>query len=63
MSAEREYLYKMGIPIDEEWVVQEMSVKSDISTEETEADVYGNTYDRPLVLGKQITLVVYRTEN
>lgn len=63
MSAEREYLHKMGIPVDEEWVVQEMSVKCDISSEQTEADVYGNSYDKALVVGKQITLVVYRTEN
>ena len=57
-------LHSMGIPIEDDWVIQEVSVKRDIAeVPNCDVDVYGNAYSRTEVTGQQVTIVVYRSEN
>lgn len=63
-DAMRVALHQMGIPVEDDWVIQEVSVKRNITqVPQTDPDVYGNTYTDIEVTGQQVTLVVYRTEN
>lgn len=63
MSAEREYLYKIGIPVDEEWMVVGITVDREVVEIPGDPDVYGNTHNSVEVRGTQVTVKLYRTEN
>lgn len=63
-DAMRVALHSMGVPIDEEWVIQEVSVKRDIEqVPQEDPDAYGNVYNSIRVTGQQVSIVVYRPEN
>lgn len=63
-DAMRVALHSMGIPIEDDWTIQEVSLKRDIRhIEEPDVDVYGNTYSNIEVTGQQVTIVAYRPEN
>lgn len=63
MVTDREFLCGLGVDVQEDWVVQSMAVDSDLVMRPTEPDVYGNTYETPVVVGKKVTVVLYRAEN
>lgn len=63
-DAMRVALHSMGIPVEEDWVIQEVSVKRDIRQhQEADCDVYGNSTSVTEIVGQQVTIVVYRSEN
>lgn len=63
-DAMRVALHSMGIPVEEDWVIQEVSVKRDIRQHhEGDCDVYGNSTSVTEIVGQQVTIVVYRSEN
>ena len=63
-DAMRVALHSMGIPIEDEWTIQEVSLKRDIDQVDVpDVDVYGNKHTEVSVVGQQITIVVYRPEN
>ncbi len=59
----RECLWKMGVEVQEDWVVQEFSVRRETTTEKSDPDVYGNVCDKVAIVGSQVSLVLYRAEN
>lgn len=70
MSADRQdsmrvALHAMGIPLEDDWVIQEINLRRDIVNvpDVDSADVYGNEHSRVEIVGQHLTLSVYRAEN